>query len=167
MVDVLEDRTAATLAKWLGTHPEIKIVTHDRSKTYAEGIRLGAKQAVQVADRWHLLKNGSDVLYKVFQQENLVIQKKLKEPDEQKGSSTIPVVEPPIQEDTLTLAEQNRQERITQAQELVEKGWTRKAAARHLNIHPKTVRRYLNGPSPKFARSRGRGILEPFKHFIL
>lgn len=167
VVDVLEDRTAETLAKWLGTHPEIKIVTRDRSKTYAEGIRQGAKQAVQVADRWHLLKNGSDVLDKVFQQENSAIQKQLKEIVEQTGSTTLPVVEPPTQEDTLTLAEQHRKERITQAQELIEKGWTRKAAARHLNIHPKTVRRYLDDPSPKFARSRGRGILEPFKPFIL
>ncbi len=49
VVDVLEDRTAETLAKWLGAHPEIKFVTRDRSKTYAEGIRLGAQQAVQVA----------------------------------------------------------------------------------------------------------------------
>ena len=79
VVDVLEDRTAETLAKWRKTHPEIKMVTRDRSKTYAEGIREGAPQAIQIADRWHLLKNGSETVYRIFQQENALIQKRLKE----------------------------------------------------------------------------------------
>jgi transposase len=73
VVDVLKDRTAETLEKWLNLHPEIRIVTRDRSKTYAEGIRKGAPQAVQIADRWHLLKNSSDAVQKIFQQENGVI----------------------------------------------------------------------------------------------
>jgi transposase len=167
VVDVLEDRTAETLAKWLKTHPEIKIVTRDRSKTYAEGIRQGAPQAVQVADRWHLLKNGSDTLYKIFQQEHALIQKRLKEDSEPKKIDLPSAVDPLVVERELTLAEQNRQQRIDEAQKLVRLGWTQKDAAGYLDIHPKTVRRYLGSPSPKFIRSRGQGKLGPFKPFIL
>ncbi len=57
VVDLLPDRTAATLAGWLLQRPNIKVVARDRSTEYARGASLGAPRAVQVADRWHLLAN--------------------------------------------------------------------------------------------------------------
>lgn len=57
VLDLLPDRTAETLAKWLRGHPGIEAVARDRSTEYARGITLGAPKAVQVADRWHLLAN--------------------------------------------------------------------------------------------------------------
>jgi transposase len=56
-IDLLSNRGAETLCAWLKAHPGIDVVTRDRSKTYARGIAEGAPAAVQVADRWHLLKN--------------------------------------------------------------------------------------------------------------
>ncbi|GAA3383306.1 hypothetical protein GCM10020369_08680 [Cryptosporangium minutisporangium] len=53
-IDVLPDRTAATLADWLREHPGTRIVCRDGSSTYAEAIRDGAPDAIQVSDRWHL-----------------------------------------------------------------------------------------------------------------
>ena len=57
VVDLLPDRTAATLAGWLTQRPDIRFVARDRSTEYARGAGLGAPQAAQVADRWHLLAN--------------------------------------------------------------------------------------------------------------
>ena len=57
VVDLLPDRTAATLASWLGQRAGIKVVARDRSSEYARGASLGAPRALQVADRWHLLAN--------------------------------------------------------------------------------------------------------------
>jgi transposase len=53
-VDVLPDRKADTLEKWLREHPGVQIVCRDSSATYAEAIRRALPAAVQVADRWHL-----------------------------------------------------------------------------------------------------------------
>lgn len=53
-VDVLCGRKAATLAEWLRKHPGVEIVCRDGSASYAEAIRQGAPDAVQVSDRWHL-----------------------------------------------------------------------------------------------------------------
>ena len=166
VVDVLEDRTAETLEKWLSTHPEIRIVTRDRSKTYAEGIRKGAPQAIQIADRWHLLKNGSEAVQKIFQQENAMIEKRLREEVEPKPIA-LPVEAKPVGEKPMTDAEQNRMQRIDESQKLVQLGWTQKAAAQHLDIHPKTVRRYLASPSPKIMRARQQKKVDPYKAYLL
>ena len=57
VMDLLPDRTAETLAGWLQQRPGIAVVARDRSTEYARGIALGAPDAVQVCDRWHLLAN--------------------------------------------------------------------------------------------------------------
>ena len=65
-IDLLPDREAETLSAWLKAHPGIEVVTRDRSKTYASGITEGAPKAVQVADRWHLLKNQREALEQIL-----------------------------------------------------------------------------------------------------
>ena len=55
--DILEDRTVENCAKWLRRYPEIKVVSRDRCGLYAKAARQGAPQALQVADRFHLVQN--------------------------------------------------------------------------------------------------------------
>ena len=75
VVELLPDRQAGTLQTWLAHHRSIKIVTRDRSREYAQGISAGAPNAIQVADRWHLLKNMGEVAERGLQE----IYPKLKE----------------------------------------------------------------------------------------
>ena len=67
VVDLLPDRSAATLADWLRQRPGIVTVARDRSTEYARGASLGAPEAVQVADRWHLLANVRHVVERWLQ----------------------------------------------------------------------------------------------------
>ena len=57
VVDVLADRSASGTADWLRAHPEVEIISRDRSGLYAQGGREGAPQARQIADRFHLFQN--------------------------------------------------------------------------------------------------------------
>jgi transposase len=57
VVDLLPDRSAETVGAWLAQHPTVAAVCRDRSNLYADGIRRGAPEAVQVVDRFHLVQN--------------------------------------------------------------------------------------------------------------
>lgn len=42
---------------WLSSHPEMEVVSRDRARNYADAAREAVPQALQVADRFHLVKN--------------------------------------------------------------------------------------------------------------
>lgn len=59
IVTLLPDREVATSEAWLANHPEIKIISRDRGGGYGEAATKALPDAIQVADRWHLMENAS------------------------------------------------------------------------------------------------------------
>jgi transposase len=57
VADLFEGHSAESIARWLGRHPGVEVVARDRSHVCREGIKAGAPDALQVADRWHLLRS--------------------------------------------------------------------------------------------------------------
>ena len=58
-VALLPDREIATVRAWLAVHPQIAVVSRDRGGGYGEAVTKTLPEAVQVADRWHLMENAS------------------------------------------------------------------------------------------------------------
>ena len=59
VVTLLPDREIATVRAWLADHPQIAVVSRDRGGGYGEAVTRALPEAVQVADRWHLMENAS------------------------------------------------------------------------------------------------------------
>jgi transposase len=59
IVDLLPDREPGTVETWLSHHPEVRVISRDRGGGYGQAATRAAPQAVQVADRWHLMENAS------------------------------------------------------------------------------------------------------------
>ena len=58
-IALLPDREPATAEAWLSGQPQIAVVARDRGGSYALATQKALPNAVQVADRWHLMENAS------------------------------------------------------------------------------------------------------------
>lgn len=177
-IDLLADREAKTLEHWLKEHPGVEIVSRDRSKAYRAGAREGAPNALQVADRFHLLQNLEEALENVFSSHSQAIKTveltllKAKLAEHQ-AADTIPssVVEPLI--DPNSRKAQNRARRLAkyeQVHALRQQGYLIKDIAHHLGMGKRTVYTYLAAPTfPEYKTSQRRGWsgLNSYKPYLL
>ncbi len=67
VVDLVEQSSTTAAIAWLEQHPEIAVLSRDRGESYVEAARRAAPHALQVADRWHILHNLSEVTQAVLE----------------------------------------------------------------------------------------------------
>ncbi|MEY9895730.1 transposase [Catenulispora sp. MAP12-49] len=149
-VDVLPDRESETLAAWLRQHPGVEIVCRDRDTGYAAGIRAGAPDAIQVADRFHLWQNLCKAVNKTVVAHHPCLRQAVRDhayaqPD---VPTSAPMAEPPQAPAPpprrhYPLADRTRQ-RFTDVQDCLGRGLSRAATARELSLDLQTVRRSAN-----------------------
>ncbi len=65
-IELLPSRDGQELKNWLLKYNDVQIVTRDRASSYASAIIEACPNAVQIADRFHLLMNLSDALDTYF-----------------------------------------------------------------------------------------------------
>ena len=78
-IDILPSRERKDLKNWLMKHHDVEIVTRDRASSYSSAVNEVCPDAVQVADRFHLLMNLSDALDKYFKSINPKIREQIKD----------------------------------------------------------------------------------------
>ena len=171
-IDLLPDRESETLAEWLRAHPTIKVVSRDRAGAYAEGVRQGAPNAIQVADRFHLLCNLSSAVQRVLERLSNVLQKIAipEEPtptkptalDNAKEQPAADVVGPtsPANLNQHQHPHDHSREKRKALYEAVQgaygRGLTKRAIAQQLGLNRTTVRRYLRSAEfPSVRRGNG------------
>jgi len=67
-LEVLPDASATTVASWLQEHPGVTVIARDRAGSFAEGAKQGAPDAIQVADRFHLMQNLRTAIEEILKQ---------------------------------------------------------------------------------------------------
>jgi transposase len=171
VVDLLPDRDAETVKKWLGDHPGIEIISRDRSSTYAQAAAEAAPNARQVADRWHLLKNLREVIERLFERQSDTVDEALKAPataTESPSSPVLsdatqavlavepssppqPVIELPPESPRLQAQRARRKRRIERFEQVHERhrqGYSARRIARELGMSRNVVRHYLQSKEP-------------------
>ena len=191
VIDLLPDRRAETVSAWLGQHPEIEVISRDRASYYADAARQGAPHAMQVADRFHLVKNMREKIQELLarrrsclpfaQEENSSpgSQVDRQEPNPSEQDLHVRAGQPPEEAPSLppTVREQqrnrNREKRYALYEEikgLRSQGLSHYAIADRLGISRPTVRRFLAAErfperldSP---RARRQSIVTPYLPFL-
>jgi transposase len=162
VIELLPVRSASSVAQWLQAHPRIEIVCRARSRLYAEGIRHGAPQAVQVVDRFHLVQNLGEALERFF----LRYRRDLTTLGAGLHRSSEPTLTPAM----ISQARHARWVHLYhQIRQLHAQHLGIAAIARRVQVSRPTVYRYLAMPQPpERQRSRHRGLLliAPFTSYL-
>jgi len=177
-IELLEDRASETVAAWLQAHPEVRVVARDRAEAYAAGIREGAPDATQVADRFHLFQNLAAALQEIFSAhpheiEALNAAKQSAPLTLDDGSVAVPVAPPVSTVKSQQTIEHNRARRVAdyeQVRDLYQRGWTMKAIAAQVGRNRRTVKKYIQAstfPERQPRRRRHPTLLDPYKAYLL
>jgi transposase len=172
IVGLLADREAESVRQWLATHPEVDVVSRDRGKTYIDGATLGAPQATQVADRWHIISNLGDAV------EEFLIRTHIRLEDEKVSSGECQMPDKPLSSFSATPTSQHKsQARLLRkwklyqrVQQLHASGMSLRKIGEELGVARNTVRKYFRQPpEPPLPTPRPlRGSqLDPYEDYLL
>ena len=177
VIDLLPDREAATLEKWLKARPGAEVICRDRAASYSDGATAGAPLAVQVADRWHLWHNLGEYAEKtVAAHRGCLAGAPGTGTTQSAPSAEAPAVPPPEEPDGLrdVLGRERvlvvrTLERHAAVHELLREGRSQREAADILGLDRKTAGRFAAEADPArlLVKATGRaGKLDPFKPWI-
>jgi transposase len=131
IIDIIDSRETTKVADWLKTYPNLKVISRDGAQTYASASTNSHPNALQVSDRFHLLKNLSEVVEKYMR---YLFPSRL----------VIPATKAIQSPEMLALYNtRNRGERIRYAQQKRTEGYTINDIALLLHSSERTISKYL------------------------
>ncbi|MFC2090778.1 ISL3 family transposase [Bacteroidota bacterium] len=154
-IDLLPSRDGQVLKDWLLKYNDVKIITRDRASSYAAAVNEACPDAIQIADRFHILMNLSDALDAYFKsirrRINSLITAKTNEFLELPAKETLAINEkeeddqPDLTvQETIAAKVDPRMDTFLKVKELQSKGTPIKRIATDLIMSRNTVKSYFN-----------------------
>jgi transposase len=189
-LELLPDASATTFASWLQAHPGVEVIARDRAGTFAEGATQGAPDAIQVADRFHLMQNLRTAIEEILKQMVDVRQVAAQALAEQTNhlqpkatiatpgdtnSANISLPLPDVQRARdpyrTRVQEQRRAQRLARYEQILalhQAGALQQEIAERLTITRATVSRYLKGTGfpERAAYPRLESKLDPYNLYL-
>lgn len=176
-VDVLPDREAATLEKWLKTHAGVEIISRDRGGPYADGARHGAPQARAccrpLASACESFRIHEGLFSRTARtQLNALVQKPSEEVSEEEAKQLPPWYRgmSKRQEEKSEHLHQEQVQRYHQIHDLFSKKVDTANIARQVGVSRRTVYYYLKMTEPP-ARTRihrqYKALIDPYKDYLI
>jgi len=176
-IDLLPESSEEAFAAWLRDRDGIEIISRDRGGAYASGAQAGAPEAVQVADRWHILKNLGDAVVKLMGRQGAALKQAARD------SSPCAYQEvPPISSQPLPVSKQGRRQpkppkenfqrswqlkMYQRVRELSAQGNSVASIAGELNLSRTTVRKYRDMEQFEDLRLKvRRSAVEPYRAYL-
>lgn len=133
IIDLIDSRETKQVEEWLKSYPFLEVISRDGAQTYASAAKNAHPQAIQVNDRFHILKNLSDAveryMCRLFPSRLVIPATMPKNPNIQALYDT-----------------RNRAERIRFARQKRTEGYTINDIALLLHSATTTVQKYLSMP---------------------
>jgi len=161
IVDMLESRESAEVAVWLAGFPNIEVVSRDGSTMYASAIKTAHPNAVQISDRFHILKGLTDAARQFVLG---IVGQRIAVPSDTASSSywlKQPLRETDLPERIHNASTKRRAASVLEVRELAAKGMNQ-TQIRELTGHSSpTIKKYLD---PDFdPKSKTYGLNYPSK----
>jgi len=146
VIDLLPDRKAKTAKVWMQLHPEIEVVSRDRAGDYATAACQGAPQAIEAADRFHLIKNLAEAVEKALAPCRAELQKGPKGKEvatsEVQEKSLLSLVT--VEGQPYSAHQAERYDRYQQAMALRKQGMIVKEIAKRVGLGRRTIQRWVS-----------------------
>jgi len=167
IVQLLAERSVETSKAWLRTHPEIDLVSRDRGKLFREAATLGAPQAKQVVDRFHLQKNFAEALEKFFRQQERALKKAMQRSTGKTRSAERTAVPQKVAQERRA----RHRQRVSihkRIWKLYRQGCHKEQIAQLVGVSSRRVYRALEQetPPPPRRRSRSSSIVDPYLSYL-
>ena len=141
IIEMIPSRETIDVSRWLATFPNIKVVSKDGASTYSSAATDSHPEAVQVSDRFHLIKGLSEAISKYIIREF-------------SARVEIPLAEAISDEMAALYNTANRQLRIRFAHKKRKEDLTVSDIALLLHSSPATIRKYLAIPQDGIPEDR-------------
>lgn len=178
-VAIINGRTHEPFEEWLKLHPEVELVTRDRSSSYAKAIENACPNVIQVADRFHLTHNLLEALKEHIKKDFAAkIAIKLPKDQDDKGSKESLAIQTVTPKEEIKnsankskcTSRDKKKELVCAVKTLHKNGMAINTIAKETSLNWRTVRRYIElseDQASTYKRSPSGSILDRFKEFIV